>query len=705
MYNKLESLREKGVAEKLIVSNDYVSARDRLLKAKQLFPSLDHIVPMLTVCDILSASKSKIPGYGTDHYWVLQLLPSCSQSDIKYRCEKLVTLLQPIKNKFPGTESALKLIQEASLVLSDRNKRLTFDSTRGSSWADYESSCFQRVSSGQSGSNEAGFPKLGPKLLADHNIAKHVDTTLRETSSFSSDLNSEAHSGEDRSTILDVMDSPSELQHTSSKGDPSKVEVPKMRDQDFYNFESNRAVEYFETGQIWAVHHRLDEPKNYRYAQINALSQSAASVTWLKPVPVTEGERRWCSAGLPVACGPFWLDLELGEELNWPMAFSYNCSWVPGVAQEQFEIYPKKDEVWAVYNDWDLDEWSYNPQMVKGKNFKLVEFLSDFSKYLGAECASLVKVDGFKSVFERQTEEGDPVILHISPSNLYMLSHNVPAYRFTGGEIDGVVSGMFELDQLALRNETREDTDSQTMPKDENSESSRFTIDQHTSSTPYSRRTTLGPNWSPNDFATGQVWAVYWGKDLMPRQYARVDNVIRGRQVCVTFLEPQPNFDFKVNLKGNLDIVCGIFEANETTVNLEMWQFSHPVKCQQSTSRPVYKIFPRRGEIWAMYQNWNSECNDTSYENCECCIVEILSDLLEGEKMMVAKLEEVKGCLTFFHRQQLDGFDMARALSKNEMLSFSHQIPAFRVPGIGQHGIPENSWHLEPNALPPNHGK
>lgn len=716
MYNKLEALREKGAAEKMILSNDYVSARDKLLKAKQLFPSLDHIVPMLTVCDTLLASKSRVPGYDTDHYWVLQLLPSSTLSDIQYQHHKLVTLLEPIKNKFPRTVLALEIIREAFSVLSDRRKRLTFDSERGSSWADYELS--QQASSERGsfcqnldGRNRVGLSTVmnlervrnfGPMLRANENTTKHVNLSRQESSSFSSDVNIEDQTGEDRSSLVDDMNSPEDMnRHTSLKGPPtwsSKAVVKEMLDQDFYNFENNRSAECIGTGQIWAVHHHLDEPQNCRYAQINSVSQSAIGVTWLKPDPVTENERRWCDAGLPVACGSFSIDLEVSGQAS--TVFSYNCTLVPGVTAEQFEIYPIKGEVWAVYEDWSLDEWSCNPELVNGCKYKLVEIL-DSSKYFGIEGACLVKVDGSKSIYQRETIEGNPIIFHISLRNLYMLSHKVPSYRFSGEEIGGFENGMFELDQLALQNGIRQDMNSQMTLNDENSDHSNFTynLEQLTSVKPNVEGMMLGSNWSPNDFLTGQVWAVYCGKDMMPRQYARINNVIAGDQVCVTFLEPQPDFDFDANWKKeNVHIVCGLFCANETAVNLEISRLSHSVKCQQSTTRPVYKIYPKKGEVWAMYQKGNS-----GDENHKYYIVEILSDF-SGERMSIAKLEEVRGCLTFFQRQQSDGFDLAREVSKTDMLSFSHQIPAFRVPGIKIHGIPESSWHLEPNALPPIHG-
>ena len=115
---------------------------------------------------------------------------------------------------------------------------------------------------------------------------------------------------------------------------------------------------------------------------------------------------------------------------SWPMVSSYKCSWIRGVTDEQFEIYPRRGEIWALYKDWSLHEWAHNPSFVKECKFELVEILTDFSKYLGADGACLVQVDGFRSIFERQKIGGSHVTFHISLDNLYIFSHNVPAYRF-----------------------------------------------------------------------------------------------------------------------------------------------------------------------------------------------------------------------------------------------------------------------------------
>ncbi|KAK1407139.1 hypothetical protein QVD17_38750 [Tagetes erecta] len=669
-YNKVEALREKSDAERLILSNDYVAARTKLKKAQQLFPSLDHIAPMLAVCEILSASSNIIPGYETDYYWVLQLMPSSTFTDITCQYQKLMSLLQPIKYKFPATELAIKLLQEAYSVLSDKKKRVTFDIKRGTSWVNYES--FE--SNPEKDSNGDKVHVNGNGNGNHINIQESGSGSGSGSSSF--DVNSEGYKGQDTD-----INSGSNAQR-----------------QDFYSFDIHRAPECFEVRDIWAVHFNSTEPS--RYSQICKISGDEVVINWLKPIPLTEGERRWFDAGLPVACGSFCLDMEKSGTLGLKGVFSYKCSWDSGVTEELYEIYPKKGEVWAVYDNFDLEEWSYNPDIIKECSFKLVEIINDYSRYNGVECGQLVKVDGFRSIFERQIGETNNI--HIGPRDLYMLAHKVPAYRFTGGEIYGVHDAMFELDQLALRNPGQE-PDNQTIVEEKDPDLLVLTSNLN----PNPQNSVLGPNWVAHAFTSGQVWATYSGNDLMPRQYVLINNMISQSGFSATILEPEPVFDLEISWKNrNLPIVCGMFRAKEFKINIDISQFSHLVNCYKSTTNFIYRIFPSKGEIWAVYKNWKSGWNRGNFDTCKCWVVEILSDFSDGEKMMVARLIEVKGCLTFFQRMQgEDGFEMVRGFSKREMLSFSHRIPAFRVPGIGGHGIPESSWHLEPNALPPNNGK
>ncbi|XP_042497665.1 uncharacterized protein LOC122076434 [Macadamia integrifolia] len=383
--SKIAALQEQNIAEKLVVSLDYVSARDKLLKAQALFPELDNIDLMLIVCDILCAASMKFPGVGVDCYWVLQLLPSASDSDVKARYHKLMSLLQPIKTKFPGTELALRFIWEAYSVLSDRDNRSAFDLYRNASWEGIGTSSNQgttnkesfpaaqsfsgceRVSTSDISGGSIGGVFSRSMLLKSMNNKESNTLTSQKTVQQQGEVDLQKGTHPAHLTFIDSggidrhtesLSSPLTMHSASSLRNPSwpsKAVERKGAGLVFYDFENDRKTEVFEVGQIWAAQYQAVVPRCY--AQINVHLKSEMSVSWLKPVPVTEDERRWCEAGLPVACGSFYLDPDMSEKIiTAPFLFSHLSSWPHGITEEQFEIYPKKGEVWAIYKDWDLAE-------------------------------------------------------------------------------------------------------------------------------------------------------------------------------------------------------------------------------------------------------------------------------------------------------------------------------------------------------------
>ncbi|XP_077228812.1 uncharacterized protein LOC143861776 isoform X2 [Tasmannia lanceolata] len=131
---KEEALRLRGMAEQMIRNEDYIGARDKLNDAKQLFPALENVSQMLTVCNILCAANLDFPNHGMDWYFILQLNPNDDEVTIRSGYEKLCLDLEPIKDEFPGAKSALEYIDKAMSVLSDRGKRSVFDAKRKASW-------------------------------------------------------------------------------------------------------------------------------------------------------------------------------------------------------------------------------------------------------------------------------------------------------------------------------------------------------------------------------------------------------------------------------------------------------------------------------------------------------------------------------------------------------------------------------------------
>ncbi|KAK8712918.1 hypothetical protein V6N13_148146 [Hibiscus sabdariffa] len=125
--NKEEAVRAREIAEQKIQNDDLEGAKKFALKAQKLFPELENISQLLTVCNVHYSAKNKLSGSEMDWYGILQIEQSADETSIKKQYRKLALLLHPDKNKFAGAEAAFKLIGEANMILSDQTKRSQYD--------------------------------------------------------------------------------------------------------------------------------------------------------------------------------------------------------------------------------------------------------------------------------------------------------------------------------------------------------------------------------------------------------------------------------------------------------------------------------------------------------------------------------------------------------------------------------------------------
>lgn len=125
--NKEEAIRAQNIAEKKMFNDDFQGARKLLIKAQNLFPCLENIYQLLTICDVHCSAQNNINGSEKDWYRVLQIEKLADEATIKKQYRKLALILHPDKNKYPGAEAAFKLIGEANMVLSDKGKRSLYD--------------------------------------------------------------------------------------------------------------------------------------------------------------------------------------------------------------------------------------------------------------------------------------------------------------------------------------------------------------------------------------------------------------------------------------------------------------------------------------------------------------------------------------------------------------------------------------------------
>lgn len=205
-------------------------------------------------------------------------------------------------------------------------------------------------------------------------------------------------------------------------------------------------------------------------------------------------------------------------------------------------------------------------------------------------------------------------------------------------------------------------------------------------------------------FKKGQVWAIYDDDDGMPRHYGLIDEVsVNPFEVKISWLDLQNNGDEGLICweKQGFHVSCGRFKVSRKTSIDSLNIFSHVVECERA-AREVYRIFPTKGSIWALYndvalgiEGSNLSARDSrSYD-----IVVFLTTYSEMHGLSMAYLEKVDGFKAVFKRQEI-GCHAIRWLEKDDVRLFSHQIPARKLTGDE---IPESlkdCWELDPASLP-----
>ncbi|XP_042476299.1 uncharacterized protein LOC122057992 [Macadamia integrifolia] len=209
-------------------------------------------------------------------------------------------------------------------------------------------------------------------------------------------------------------------------------------------------------------------------------------------------------------------------------------------------------------------------------------------------------------------------------------------------------------------------------------------------------------------FKKGQVWAVYDGDDDgMPRHYGLIDEVtsVYPFQVKMSWLNILNNGDAASICWENsgLHISCGRFKVARKTAFNSVNFFSHLVECER-VAKEVYCIYPKKGSVWALYkgESLNGDESFLSRSNNRCYdIVVFLTSYSEIHGLSMAYLEKVEGFKTIFKRQEV-GCHAIRWLEKDNVLLFSHQIPARKLSGIEAPDLPKDCWELDPASLPPD---
>ncbi|XP_031392928.1 uncharacterized protein LOC116204784 [Punica granatum] len=206
-----------------------------------------------------------------------------------------------------------------------------------------------------------------------------------------------------------------------------------------------------------------------------------------------------------------------------------------------------------------------------------------------------------------------------------------------------------------------------------------------------------------NFFEVDQVWAAYADGDGMPRFYARIQKVISLKpfKVQISWLNSRTTAEFSSQdwIGSGFTKTCGDFRAGRIEINRSLNSFSHRVAWMKGP-RGVIRIFPIKGEVWALYRNWSPDWTDLTPKEVvhKYEMVEVLEDYDEELGIPVAPLVKVAGFRTVFHRH-MDPKEVRR-IPREEMLRFSHQVPSYLLTGQEAQNAPKGCRELDPAAMP-----
>lgn len=654
--NKEEAIRAKGIAEGKMQNKDFDGARKIALKAQQLDKDVDNISQMLMVCDVHCAAEKKLFGNEMDWYGILQVEQTADEATIKKQYKKFALSLHPDKNKFPGAEAAFKLIGEAQRVLLDKGKRSLHDIKRKAPVS-------------------KPAPPYRPHQRAPYSTNVGVQNNFRSNfMGFNSQQQHTQHSAGQQGTsngratfwtacpfcnvryqyYVEIMYKPLICQtcnkpfvaHERSVQGPtagtkmSQSAFPQRKEvpnQGFTKVELNRQG-----------NSNAEQSKTEFFQKKDSNSELGSQ-------KVNGKRRRKKDSDSSESCET---DSSIDTE---DVLVEEGGDFKEGVNSKSYGERPRrsdrrKQKVSYKENLSDDEDFVTHPKKAKGS---------------GSSCATEEECNGLKTNNHSGAKD-----------------HNGVKQK-AGPEISPEENGHKKSSEIHI------DSVSDS--------SSKSTSDPELYEYP-------DPDFSDFDklrneecFSIGQIWAVYDTLDAMPRFYARIRKVFSPEfKLRVTWLEPNPDDEDEIRwVNEGLPASCGKFRHGSTENNEDRLMFSHMVNWEKGIQRDTYKILPRKGEIWAIFKNWDIKWKSDADPNqkYEYEFVEILSEYTEGVGASVAYLGKVKGFVSLFCRISKEEKDTFQ-IKPGELFRFSHMIPSFKLTGKERQGVPKGSFELDPACLP-----
>ncbi|KAL8121642.1 uncharacterized protein LOC141659182 [Apium graveolens] len=667
--NKEEAVRAKSLAEKKMENKDYFGARKIAIKAQNLYPELENISQLILVCDVHCSAANKVRGTEMDWYGILKLEQTADDTVIKKQFRKFALVLHPDKNKFAGATDAFKLIGEAQGVLLDRDKRRIHDIK-----------CRTAVVNG------------APRQ------ASRPSNVRRPPGPDNSSINANKQSQQARQTTQAGI-------HGNRPTFWTACPFCSVKFQ-YYREVLNKIL----TCQSCK--------KPFTGYEINP--QAPSQNNWSQQVP------KQTAANHPAASN-------VGPHSN----YTYSTAKVElggksGIFHTPFCDVAKGSKLNEKHGDVSMNSKqkrkAENSQTRASMNGKKRKKLSESSESCNSETSTeseeeiSVKIDGFYSELPTRrssrskrnvsyneninddNDTAEPTEENKSRDSSQPTKEAVedvlPKHKHPGINISNEEAKKAFAEEVLLKKSK------DTKMKSEKEEPSEVAeTEPEIYEYPDPDFSDFDKDREEKCFAAGQIWAIYDTQDAMPRFYAQIRKVLRPKfKLRITWLEPDPDDEDEIKwVEEDLPVSCGNYKHGSSENTEDHQMFSHLVSWEKGSRRDAYKIYPRKGETWALFKNWDISwsSNPDSSRKYEYEFVEVLSEYANGNPISVVHLCKIKGYVCLFCRAKKEGVDVFEIAPK-ELYRFAHRVPSFRMNGDERKDIPRGSFELDPACLPIN---
>ncbi|KAM0863872.1 hypothetical protein ACQ4PT_044296 [Festuca glaucescens] len=731
--NRDDAIRSKEVAERKLKENDFAGAKKFALKAKALF-ELEGIDQMILALDVHLKAQTKFEGEH-DWYGILEVSTLADEETIRKQYKKLALQTHPDKNRFIGADGAFKLISDAWNALSDKNKRILHDHRRCMSSVGVHQNNFQvNVESTSSSSMPStnGFCRQNTGPTSPPNVPRD---NIPRASTFWTFCSSCGMNFQYEIIYLD--------QHMLCPACHKvfvAVEVPPPPTPIYINVPKPMNTNTSMGGP--AVPHAAMPRKGVASGSQNrdpmlhkcSSARDAAGVhTSSHKVQQTHGTVPGSSFGSSVPATSVLKrkvaeakGKEAAKKRYKKVVSQSKSSGLDGDSSSQMRTAKRKarstDRPSGTKRRKEISN-CLNDEAVGTSLIKVMEQLDTRG----------ILMDKMKLQYRDKLEEFNRRKANVENQQNWQTSQKINQRVGCSKAVDtkkikrtrgsnsvhpeedngkGLASKRVVLDGKEKTQNSKCAGSGELESWEWKKPEVRFV---------YTRRSRKEQEPSPDEmlvpdadfrsfgdhpassFQKDQVWAIYDEEDGMPRYYTLIRKVHSSHpfNVRLAFLKADDCYEF-----GNSDWLscgysktCGDFRPGASKDIDQLNTFSHVVAWEKGPGR-IIRIFPKKGDIWALYQNWSADWDELTPDETmyKYELVQVLDSYSPGEGISVMPIEKVPGFVSVF--KPLVDPAKSRRIPNEEMLWFSHQVPFHVLTGDEAQNSPKGCYELDPGSTP-----